>query len=225
MKRILLASAIALAGLSGAALAQSALPRAAQTGAAQPLPVQLSGAERTAALTAASAALNRNTSLQGRFTQTAPDGGVTRGKIYLQKPGRLRFEYDAPTPLLIVADGATVAVEDKQLKDVSRVPLRSTPLFYVLKRDINLERDARITRVARQGGTLLVTARDRTGEAEGEITLSFDTATYALTRWEIVDAQRQVTRINLSEVRAAPRLDPRLFRLQDARDPTARKRT
>lgn len=199
-----------------------AAPSAAAAKAA--LPVLLSGAERAQTLAAASASLNRLASVQGRFVQVAPDGRVTQGSVYLQKPGKVRFDYDPPTALLIVADGATVAVEDRRLKDVSRIPLRSTPLFYVLKRDVNLERDARITKVARSGDSILVTARDRTGEAEGEITLTFSAGAYELRNWEILDAQRQMTRISLANLRAAPRLDPKLFRIQDTKDPTARRK-
>ena len=119
----------------------------------------MTGARRTAALAEASAALNRVVAVQGRFTQVAPDGAQTRGRVFMQRPGKLRFEYDPPTPLTIVADGAVVAVEDRSMRDVQRIPLRSTPLYYVLKRDVNLERDARITRVIQQGDNLLVSAR------------------------------------------------------------------
>jgi outer membrane lipoprotein-sorting protein len=221
MKRIALAlmAAVALAPIAGSALAQNA-PAAAKAALTQ---TQLTGAERTAALNAASASLNRIAAVQGRFSQIAPDGSPSQGDIYLQRPGKMRFAYDAPSPLTIVSDGTTVAVEDRTVRDVSRVPLRATPLYYVLKRDVNLERDARVTRVVRSGDQLLVTARDRTGEADGEITIVFSGPTYDLRQWSITDGQRQTTRITLSGVRGAGRLDPRLFRVQSGGDPTARK--
>jgi outer membrane lipoprotein-sorting protein len=211
-------------GLAALTPAVAQAPKTPPAAAVPPLPVLLTGTERAQTLAAASASLNRLASVQGRFVQVAPDGRVTQGSVYLQKPGKVRFDYDPPNALLIVADGATVAIEDRRLKDVSRIPLRSTPLYYVLKRDVNLERDARITKVARSGDSILVTARDRTGEAEGEITLTFAASGYDLRHWEIVDAQRQMTRISLANLRAAPRLDPKLFRVQDAKDPTARRK-
>lgn len=197
--------------VAGAAMAQQSPAAVARTALTQTV---LTGPERAAALTAASAALNKLVSVQGRFAQIAPDGARSGGAFYLQRPGRLRFQYDAPSPLTIVSDGSTVAVEDRSVRDVSRVPLRSTPLFYVLKRDVSLERDARITRVVRNGDLLMVTARDRTGEADGEITLAFSASDYQLRQWEVTDAQSLTTRITLSELRAAERLDPRLFRLE-----------
>jgi outer membrane lipoprotein-sorting protein len=212
MKKFALAAAGAalLVGLPLAALGQTKAPAVATRPA---LPGELTGAQRVTALAEASAALNRITTIQGRFAQSAPDGSLSLGRIYMQRPGKLRFEYDSPSPLTIVADGSVVAVEDRSMKDVQRVPLRSTPLYYVLKRDVNLERDARVTRVVLQGGNLLVSARDRTGEADGEITMTFVGATRDLRQWTITDGQRQTTRISLSDVQSAGQLDPKLFRV------------
>ena len=184
--------------------------------------VVLQGAERTRALAEASAALNRIAAAKGRFAQIAPDGSATGGEISIARPGRLRFEYDKPSPYTIVSDGSTVAIEDRALKDITRVPLRSTPLHYVLKKDVSLEKDANVTRVARLGSDLHVTARDRSGEADGEITIVFGGPSYALKQWTITDGQRQTTRITLSDIKAVPKLDPRLFRLESGRDPTSR---
>ncbi len=210
-----LAASAALASLPLAALAQGG---AAAAPVVPTIAGELSGARRSAALAEASAALNRIAAVQGRFTQVAPDGSQAQGRVYMQRPGKLRFEYDPPSPLTIVADGAIVAVEDRSMRDVQRIPLRSTPLYYVLKRDVNLERDARITRVVQRGEDLHVSARDRSGEAEGEITITFTGAARDLRQWSITDGQRQTTRITLSQVQGAQRLDPRLFRAstQDA---------
>jgi outer membrane lipoprotein-sorting protein len=141
----------------------------------------------------------------------------------MQRPGKLRFEYDAPSPLTIVSDGSVVAIEDRSSRDVQRIPLRSTPLYYVLKRDVSLERDARITRVLQQNGDLYVTARDRRGEAEGEITMHFAGPARELKQWSITDGQRQNTRVSLSDMRPAAGLESRLFRIPQGRDPSARR--
>lgn len=204
-----LAASALFIGLPIAALAQSR----ATAPTRPPIAGELSGAQRTAALAEASAALNRIAGMQGRFTQVAPDGAQARGRIYMQRPGKLRFEYDPPSPLTIVSDGSVVAVEDRAMRDIQRVPLRSTPLFYVLKPQVNLERDARITRVVEQGDNLYISARDRSGEADGEITITFGGANRELKQWSITDGQRQTTRITLSEVQGASRLDPKLFRV------------
>lgn len=220
-KTLLLAAAAGALALSAAAPASQAAPIGAVV-AAQAGSVVLQGADRTRALADASAALNRLTAAKGRFSQVAPDGSTSGGDISIARPGRLRFEYDKPSPYTIVADGSTVAIEDRALKDVTRVPLRSTPLHYVLKKDVSLDKDARVTRVARVGADLHVTARDRTGEADGEITIVFSGPALSLTQWSITDGQNQTTRITLSDVKAVAKLDPRLFRLDAGRDPTSR---
>ncbi len=200
---------------AAAAFIFAAVPAAAAT---------LGGAERASVLAAASQALNGAQKLQGRFLQIGPDGAASEGAFYLQRPGKLRFDYDAPNPLTIVADGATVAIEDKALKSVDRMPLRTTPLYFVLKKNVDLEKDARITSVRRADGAVFVTARDRGGQTDGEIILTFDGPSLELRQWTVTDAQGQVTRLALKDVRAVDRLDPKLFIVKAPADPTARRR-
>jgi len=92
-----------------------------------------------------SAYLNTIKSVQGRFTQIAADGRTAQGTFYLRKPGRIRFEYDKPNPILIVADGASVAVSNSQLKTTDRYPLINSPLRLLLSESLDLTSDQRIT--------------------------------------------------------------------------------
>ncbi|MFZ4121030.1 MAG: LolA family protein [Caulobacterales bacterium] len=190
----------------------------------RPAAIVLTGTERTAALTAASRALGTVRSVQGRFTQLAPNGGRTAGTYYLQRPGRARFEYDSPAPLLIVSDGTTVAIHDRELRNTDRAPLRSTPLFFVLKNNPNLDADFRITRVARAGDLLQITARDRDGEIDGELTLTLQGPNMALQSWAAVDATGATTTVRLDTMTTVARLNPRLFIADDLQDPTNRRR-
>jgi len=196
--------------------------------AAAPAPASaapLQGAARTEALAQANAALNELRQVKGRFVQVAPDGGVSEGQFYLQRPGRVRFAFEGAAPLTIVADGATVAVADARLKTVDRTPLRATPLFFVLKSDINLERDARIAGVDRDGEALTVTLRDRKGEADGALSLLFvGGAEPELRGWRVTDATGQVTQVSLKDLAATAKLDPGLFVLEDPNDSAGRRR-
>lgn len=208
MKRILLPALAALAAL--------VTPVAAA-------PVE--GAARTVALAQANEALNALRQVKGRFVQVAPDGAISQGAFFLQRPGKVRFAFDDPAPLTIVADGATVAVADRRLKTVDRTPLRTTPLFFVLKSDIDLERDARVSGVERDGDALIVTVRDRKGEADGALSLLFVGASEPELRgWSVRDATGQITQVSLKDVAPAGRLDPALFVLEDPKDSTARRR-
>lgn|SRR5512134_1755507 len=199
---------LALLGLSALVLAPAAY-------AQQQAPVVLEGAARTQGITQANQALNAFTRLQGRFVQTSPGGGRASGMFYMQRPGRLRFQYDPPATLLIVADGSVVAMRDTELRTTERTPIRSTPLSLILGQTINLERDARILRVSRAGPWLLITARDRGGQTDGQITLQFYGPNLELRSWDVIDATGARTRITLSDLTQPASFDRSLFRLED----------
>jgi outer membrane lipoprotein-sorting protein len=198
-----------------ALFALAALLIAPATHAQQATPVVLEGAARTAGIAQANQALNAVQRLQGRFVQTSPGGGRASGMFYLERPGKLRFEYDPPAALLIVADGSVVAMRDRELRTTERTPLRSTPLNIILGRTINLERDARVLRVSRAGPWLLITARDRGGQTDGQITLQFYGPQLELRSWDVIDATGARTRITLSDITRPASLDRSLFRLED----------
>jgi outer membrane lipoprotein-sorting protein len=199
---------LALLGLTALLLSPPAF-------AQQGTPVVLEGAARTQGIAQANAALNAIQRLQGRFVQTSPGGGRVSGMFYMERPGKLRFEYDPPATLLIVADGSVVAMRDRELRTTERTPLRSTPLNIILGRTINLERDARILRVSRSGPWLLITARDRGGQTDGQITLQFHGPNAELRSWDVIDATGARTRITLSNLTRPASLDRSLFRLED----------
>ncbi len=180
-----------------------------------PVLVTLQVAERSAALARANSALNSVQRLQGRFVQDSPDGIAARGRFFLERPGRLRFQYDPPSTLLIVSDGRVVFMRDTALRTTERTPLRSTPLHLILDASIDLARDARVTRVALAGDRLLITARDRTGELDGSITLNFVGPSAALDSWDVTDGAGAATRVRLSELTRPASLERSLFRLED----------
>ncbi|MGD9981138.1 MAG: outer membrane lipoprotein carrier protein LolA [Hyphomonadaceae bacterium] len=198
----------ALLGLAALLLAPAAY-------AQQATPQVLDGAARSAGIAQANQALNAIQRLQGRFVQSSPGGARSSGMFYLERPGKLRFEYDPPATLLIVSDGSVVAMRDRELRTTERTPLRSTPLNLILGRTINLERDARVLRVSRAGPWLLITARDRGGQTDGQITLQFYGAQTELRSWDVIDATGARTRITLSDITQPESLDRSLFRLED----------
>lgn len=204
-----------LLGLSALVLAPAAY-------AQQATPVVLEGAQRAEGLALANRSLNATQRLQGRFLQTSPGGARASGMFYLQRPGRLRFQYDPPANLLIVADGSVVAMRDTELRTTERTPIRSTPLNLILGETINLERDARVLRVSRAGPWLLITARDRSGQTDGQITLQFQGANAELRSWDVIDATGARTRITLSDITQPASFDRSLFRLEDVLAPRRR---
>ena len=213
-KHLLFAAAAAsvfILGAGASAMAQSVAP----TAPAALQPASLSGGQREAAIAAANAGLNSFQRLQGRFTQIGPDGSRVGGSFAIQRPGKLRFEYDGPQSMIIVSDGRVVHMRDRALRQTERQPLDATPLALILAENVDLERSARVTRVERTSGALLVSARPRSGVADGEITLRFDPQGRNLLAWEIIDAAGGRTRIILQDVTQPASLDRGLFRLPD----------
>jgi len=160
--------------------------------------------------------LNTIKSVQGRFTQIAADGRTAQGTFYLRKPGRIRFEYDRPNPILIVADGSSVGVSNSQLKTTDRYPLINSPLRLLLSESIDLTTDRRITEVKKETGVLSFTARETAGPARGSITLILaDSGQLELRQWEVVDAQGAHTTIALNNVRQDANIPANLFVIQE----------
>ena len=162
-----------------------------------------------------SAYLNAITSLQASFVQVGPNGELDQGTIYARKPGRLRFEYAPPSPYLIVSDGTTIAVANQKLRTVDRYPLLDNPLNLILRENVDLTRDNRITAIEHQAGTLRITATEKSGPMKGAVTLIFAYPAVELRQWIITDAQGLQTMIALKNTKTEVQLAPELFILRD----------
>jgi outer membrane lipoprotein-sorting protein len=136
-------------------------------------------------------------SVKGRFHQEDRKGGAADGTFYLARPGRARFEYDAPSSLLITCDGRTVILSDAQRKTFQKVALASTPLAVFLSDHVRLDRGAQVTRVDRTDSGFSVTAHGPHAK-DGQMTLYFTDRPMRLSGWEVTDAGNRTTRVTLS---------------------------
>lgn len=151
-------------------------------------------------------------SARGRFVQTDARGSQSQGVLYLQRPGKARFEYDAPSSLLVVSDGQVVSVADKRLKTVSRYFLSQTPLKLFLADEIRLDRGVTVSRVSRLNDGFEITAQDRAGKTRGQIVLTFADSPMQLLGWKITDARNAATQVRVTSLVRASGLDPALFK-------------
>jgi outer membrane lipoprotein-sorting protein len=163
--------------------------------------------------------LNSVRSLTARFLQVNPDGTSVEGTFYLQKPGRLRFEYDQPSPLLVIADGFALVVQNLRLRTTDRYPLLSSPLRLLLRDDVDLIDDERVRAVHVQPGALSVVARQESGPSQGQITLTFADSggSLELRQWLVVDAQGMRTVVIVKDLRTGVDLSPTLFVVKNLR--------
>ncbi len=197
--------------IAAAALWLSPAPLMAKTDASQ------FSIEQIAAIDQVSAYLNTITTLSGDFVQTAPDGNVTQGRFFIERPGRLRFEYAPPAQLQIVSDGLWVAVQDKKLKTTEKYPLVTTPLRMILSANVDLMRDANILSVFPEMDRVTVSIEETTGEAPGTLTLIFDPVGNRLTQWTVTDAQGLDTTVALENTVAGQPIDSKMFRIIENR--------
>ncbi|HEX7799653.1 MAG TPA: outer-membrane lipoprotein carrier protein LolA [Asticcacaulis sp.] len=154
-----------------------------------------------ARIKAATDYLQTLSSASGRFEQTDSRGRVTRGGWWLQRPGKMRFEYDPPYAMVIVSDGRTVSMWDPRLQTLDKAPLSETPLSLFLSRQIRLDQGVVVTAVSSNPQGFFLKARDRRKQVEGSITLGFDQAANGALRlreWTIVDAQNRSTKVVLT---------------------------
>jgi outer membrane lipoprotein-sorting protein len=162
--------------------------------------------------------LNGMTTLKARFVQVSSNGQSAEGSLYISRPGKLRIEYDPPMPVLIVTDGTFLIYYDKELEQVSHIPLNSTPASILTRPDISLTGgDLILTGFESQGETLRATLVQASDPYSGRVTLIFDKDPLALSKWTVVDAQGIETDVSLLAAQVDVSLDPNLFRFRDPR--------
>ncbi|KQT82315.1 hypothetical protein ASG51_18750 [Methylobacterium sp. Leaf465] len=160
----------------------------------------------------ANAYFNGMTTLTGSFVQIGPDGRRIGGKLTLAKPGRLRFDYDQPSPLEIVADGTSVAVKDRKLGTQDLYFISQTPLKFLLRDKIDLARDLSVTDVANDPGGLRIALEDRsTLGGTSKIQLFFDAEVKTLSQWRITDPQGYQTTVQLTNLQKGRPVEGNLF--------------
>ena len=159
--------------------------------------------------------LNGLTTLQARFLQSSSNGSYAEGDIYVQRPSRMRFEYDPPVPLLIIADGYTLALYDKELKQVTQVPIWETPLWFLFKDKIEIADTLVLTNLTYGAGAVNMTIQEKQAEGNlSSVTLTFSEAPVELRKWEVVDSQGLVVQTGLLNPRYGVAMDPALFDLK-----------
>jgi outer membrane lipoprotein-sorting protein len=168
-------------------------------------------AEQTADLNAISAWLNGVQSLSADFIQMNPSGSIAQGTFYLERPGRLRFEYRPPSALLIVATGGNIYVRNSRLNTVDRTAVSDTPLGLLLSDSINLRRNPSVLAIERKPDSLVLHARSGTNRMSENMLITFAAPQIMLKQWTVTDIQGGKTSVGLSNIRTGVKLDEALF--------------
>jgi outer membrane lipoprotein-sorting protein len=153
------------------------------------------------------------TEIKGLFVQTSADNKRMRGKFYVQQPGRFRFDYNPPSRLVILSDGQYMAIQDFDMKTDDRVELDRTPFRVLLRKDVDLIRDAQILEVKEVDDVIALALQDRNPDNPGRIKLFLaKKPNLELKEWITTDSQGLDTRVELTEVNKTEALDPALFK-------------
>jgi outer membrane lipoprotein-sorting protein len=152
--------------------------------------------------------------LQGSFLQTSSDNRRMKGKFYLARPGRFRFDYARPSRQIVISDGQYLAVEDLDLHTEDRVELDQTPFRLLLSSDVNLTRDAQILQVEQSDDLIVVALQGKDPDAGGQIKLFLTTKPQLqLKAWVTKDAEGIDTRVEISDLAEAVQLDADMFKI------------
>ncbi|MBM3607417.1 MAG: cell envelope biogenesis protein LolA [Alphaproteobacteria bacterium] len=177
-------------------------------------PPRVSNQNSAETLRAANAYFNSIRTMVAGFTQEGADGRQTRGKLYLQKPGRLRFVYDRPSPIDIVADGTSVAIRNRRTAKQDLYYISQTPLKFLLKQNIDLSKDTKILDIRQEGAFAMIRIEDRaTFGGTSRIKLYFNQQPFTLSHWVVSDPQGYETRVNLAAIDLKTRPDAGLFKI------------
>jgi outer membrane lipoprotein-sorting protein len=195
--------------------ADSSAP-AGPTAAEPPSPFD---AKQRALLGRISSYLSSVQTMVGKFVQVGPDGGRTEGTFYMQKPGRVRFEYNPPSPIDIIADGSSVVVRDRKLATQDLYPLSQTPLRYLLADRIDLLRDTDVVSVSSDDTFVTVVIEQKQLlVGTDRLMIMFDAKDLTLKQWTVTDPQGFDTTVAVYNLDSTKKPDPNLFVINYQRD-------
>jgi len=162
-----------------------------------------------------SAYLNQLQTAQGGFTQINSDGTLSTGQIYIKRPGRIRFEYNAPSDSMVLASGGQLAIFDARSNTgPDRYPLNQTPLSIILQPNVDLGRESMVTNVATDGTTTTVTAQDPDNPDYGSIQMVFTANPIELRQWVVIDDLGAETTVILNDLISGGVIRDILFNIQ-----------
>jgi outer membrane lipoprotein-sorting protein len=156
--------------------------------------------------------------LTGNFVQVGPDGSRTQGYFYIYKPGRVRFEYNDPSPIELIADGSSVVVRDRRLATQDVYPLSQTPLRFLLAERVDLTKDTNLVSVYADDVFVTVVLEEKNGiVGTSRLMIMFSAKDMQLKQWTVTDPQGYDTTVAVYNLDTSKRPDPALFKIDYTR--------
>lgn len=161
--------------------------------------------------------LNGLSTVQSEFTQVNPDGTISAGTVYIQRPGRVRFEYKNSRQLMLASGGQVAVFDAKSNQGPQVYPLGQTPLSIILDQNVNLGRKGMVTGHTERKNTTVVKAHDPAHPQYGSIEMVF-TAPTELRQWIVTDDTGKKTTVILGEMKKGVSFKPSTFAIQSEID-------
>jgi outer membrane lipoprotein-sorting protein len=150
--------------------------------------------------------------MTGDFVQVGPDGRRAEGQFFIQKPGKVRFEYNPPSPVQVIADGRSVVVRDRKLDTQQLWPLSQTPLRYLLADHIDLMRDTNLVSVSADDTFVTVVIEEtQTLVGTSRLMMMVGAKDFQLRQWTVTDPQGFDTTVAVYNLDTSKKPDPDLF--------------
>jgi len=154
------------------------------------------------------------TTMEATFQQVDNNGNIASGEFWLHRPHRLRFEYDPPNPILIVARGSFLVHYDKELNETQYLDQDDTPAWFLLSEQVQIGNEITVENVSREGAYISITARQTGREDQGAITLIFRHDPIQLVGWRMTDQAGNQVRLSLTAQETGGEIDPELFQFR-----------
>jgi outer membrane lipoprotein-sorting protein len=156
--------------------------------------------------------------LNGKFVQVGPDGSRSQGDFYLSKPGRVRFEYDDPSPIELIADGSSVVVRDRKLATQDVFPLSQTPLRFLLSDKVDLMKDSSLVSVYADDVFVTAVLEEKNGlVGTSRLMIMFNAKDMQLKQWTVTDPQGYDTTVAVYNLDSSRTPDPAMFKIDYTR--------
>jgi outer membrane lipoprotein-sorting protein len=157
--------------------------------------------------------INSIRTAQARFVQSNPNGSAVQGTLYVSRPGRMRFEYDAPSQLKVVADGTQVTLWDPATRDFGQWPIGWTAASFLVKEPFQLSGDITVQSSQRTADGLLALTMVQTRKPqEGKIIVRVSENPMQLRGWTIIDNRGNKVDVTLTGLRTGIQLAGSLFK-------------
>jgi outer membrane lipoprotein-sorting protein len=157
---------------------------------------------------------NAINTLVGNFVQVGPDGRRAEGEFYMQKPGKVRFDYDPPSPVELISDGSSIAVRDRKLATQDLYPLSQTPLRFLLAEKLDLFKDSNVVGVYQDDLFITVVIEEKHPVVgTHRLMIMFGAKDAQLKQWTVTDPQGYDTTIAVYNLDQKQKPDPALFRI------------